>query len=152
VGPGAGSAAGRRGRMSSTIADLNLVAWEWAGAVGRACWQGGLAIALVWALCRFLPRLPGRVQCWLWRLAYLKLLVALLWGAPLCLPLLPSPPSLAPLAAPGSRLSALGGDEGQGASHTALNPVGPRAESGEPRAAAGALHGLLLLWLLGVAS
>src|SRR5262249_20734263 len=34
---------------------------------------------------------------------------------------------------------------------TALNPVEPRAESGEPRAAPGALHGLLLLWLLGVA-
>jgi beta-lactamase regulating signal transducer with metallopeptidase domain len=162
--------------MSSTIADLNLVASGWAGAVGRACWQGGLAIGLVWGLCRVLPRLSGRVQCWLWRLAYLKLLVALLWGAPLCLPLLPSPPSLAPLAAPGSRLSALGspltpptalravppprrgegvalgGDEGQGVSRTALNPVGPRAEHREPSAAPQALRGLLLLWLLGVAA
>ena len=74
--------------MSDTIAHLNLFAAGWAGAIGRACWQGGVAIAIVWALCRLIPRLPGRIQCWLWRLAYLKLLVALLWAVPLELPVL----------------------------------------------------------------
>src|SRR5207245_6666128 len=74
--------------MSDSIARLRLFAAGWAGAIGRACWQGGVAIALVWALCRLIPRLPGRIQCWLWRLAYLKLFVALLWAVPLELPVL----------------------------------------------------------------
>src|SRR5437879_13402609 len=84
--------------MSDTLARLNLFAAGWAGAIGRACWQGGVAIAMVWALCRLIPRLPGRIQCWLWRLAYLKLLVALLWAVPLELPVLPPQASASPLA------------------------------------------------------
>jgi beta-lactamase regulating signal transducer with metallopeptidase domain len=74
--------------VSDPIAGLNLLAAGWAGAMERACWQGGLAIALVGALCRLMPRLPGRIQCWLWRLAYLKVCVALLWVVPLELPVL----------------------------------------------------------------
>jgi beta-lactamase regulating signal transducer with metallopeptidase domain len=139
--------------MSSTIAGLNLVASEWAGAVGRACWQGGLAIALVWALCRLLPRLPGRVQCWLWRLAYLKLLVALLWGAPLCLPLLPSPPK--PMLPPPSLLVPAGEADGQGVEPAAPPMMMASAGDSLPTSARArrpnAAGGLLLLWLLGVA-
>src|SRR2546426_12374848 len=103
--------------MSDTIARLNLFAAGWAGAIGRACWQGGVAIAIVWALCRLFPRLSGRIQCWLWRLAYLKLLVALLWALPLPLPLLPpGPPAL---TAPPRRPSGL---------HPMLyHPAGPAA-------------------------
>ena len=77
--------------MSGVAVTLHLWGACWAAAMGRACWQGGGAIALAWALCRLLPRLPGRYQCWLWRLAYLKLLVAFVWTAPLELPLLTAP-------------------------------------------------------------
>ncbi len=59
----------------------------------RACWQGGAAIGLVWGLVRLFPKLPVRLQCWLWRLAYLKLLIALLWLPPVRLALLPASPS-----------------------------------------------------------
>ncbi|HET6386684.1 MAG TPA: M56 family metallopeptidase [Armatimonadota bacterium] len=64
----------------------------------RASLQGGLAIFVVWLLTRALPRLSPRAQSWLWRLAYLKLLIALALVAPINLPLLPptaSPPRAA---------------------------------------------------------
>ncbi|HLK60669.1 MAG TPA: M56 family metallopeptidase [Chthonomonadaceae bacterium] len=60
----------------------------WEASMWRACWQGGVAILLVWALCRALPRLSPRVRCWFWRLAYLKLMVALFWATPIDIPLL----------------------------------------------------------------
>jgi len=56
-----------------------------------------LALGLVWAVCRLAPRIPAAGRCWLWRLAYLKLLVALLWLPTLDLPLLP-PTDPAPAA------------------------------------------------------
>jgi beta-lactamase regulating signal transducer with metallopeptidase domain len=62
----------------------------WASGVLRASWQGGLAILLAWALVRALPRIPPRLRCWLWRLVYVKLLVAFLWATPVDLPLLPA--------------------------------------------------------------
>ena len=55
----------------------------------RASWQGSLAILAAWLLLRCARRLPPRVACWLWRLADLKLVVALFWAAPVLLPLLP---------------------------------------------------------------
>jgi hypothetical protein len=74
----------------------------WLAAMGRACWQGGLALALAWAVCRAFPKLPAAARCWVWRLAYLKVLVALLWAAPVELPLLrpPEAPSTTSVAAP----------------------------------------------------
>lgn len=53
----------------------------WLDAIWRASWQGALAIAFVWLVCREFPRLPPNVSCWLWRLALVKMLVALVpWG------------------------------------------------------------------------
>ncbi|PBJ82469.1 hypothetical protein CMZ84_09875 [Lysobacteraceae bacterium NML93-0399] len=52
--------------------------------------QGSLLVALVWALCRALPRLPAATRCWLWWLVALQLLVGLLWSNPVALPLLPA--------------------------------------------------------------
>ncbi|MCW3053633.1 MAG: Regulatory sensor-transducer, BlaR1/MecR1 family [Chthonomonadales bacterium] len=76
---------------------LNMFASAWLETLIRACWQGGLALGLVWAVCRLVPRIPAAGKCWLWRLAYLKLLVALLWLPTLDLPLLP-PADPAPAA------------------------------------------------------
>ncbi|MBI3947797.1 MAG: carboxypeptidase regulatory-like domain-containing protein [Armatimonadetes bacterium] len=76
--------------MNAWIVAVNALAGGWAGAVWRAAWQGGVAIALVWAVCRAWPRLPAGVRCWLWRLAVLKLLLALAWSRPVALPLLPA--------------------------------------------------------------
>jgi len=76
--------------MNALFLNLNPFAASWLAALWRACWQGGLALLLVWAVCRAFHRLPARAKSWLWRLAYLKLLVAFLWTAPIALPLLPA--------------------------------------------------------------
>jgi beta-lactamase regulating signal transducer with metallopeptidase domain len=120
----------------------------WVSAVGRSCWQGGVAIALVWVLCRAWPAMPCRARCWLWRLAYLKLLVTLLWVAPIDLPLLSaSSASWVP-----------GGNEGPVRTVPAVHALHARDGESAPvvPAASGAplpqpTCGLLLLWLLGAA-
>jgi beta-lactamase regulating signal transducer with metallopeptidase domain len=61
----------------------------WIEAMGRACWQGAVAVLAIWLLCRFFPRLSPRVQCWLWRLVYLKIAIAFFGVKPVDLPLLP---------------------------------------------------------------
>lgn len=63
---------------SEWIVTINHWSSVWAEGTWRACMQGSLAILIVWAACRLFPRLPTQVRCWLWRLAYAKLLIALL--------------------------------------------------------------------------
>ncbi|NQT17830.1 MAG: M48 family metalloprotease, partial [Planctomycetes bacterium] len=76
--------------MNDWLVTLNDFSSAWADGMVRACWQGGVAILFVWGLCRLLTRMPPAAKCWLWRLAYLKLFVALVWAAPIALPLLPA--------------------------------------------------------------
>lgn len=93
--------------MTDLIQRLNDFAPQWADAMWRAVWQGGLTIVAVWALCAVLPRIPARVRCWLWRLAFAKLLICLLWTAPIKFAVLPAaklPESIASRAEP-ERLS-----------------------------------------------
>jgi beta-lactamase regulating signal transducer with metallopeptidase domain/tetratricopeptide (TPR) repeat protein len=71
-----------------------LQAWSavpalWAEGMTRACWQGGLFILAVWAVCRALPRLSPAACCWLWWLAGAKLILGLVWTTPLPLRVLP---------------------------------------------------------------
>ena len=70
---------------------INGFAEAWLEALVRACWQGGLALGLVWVVCRLFPRISPRAKSWLWRLAYLKLLTAFLLPASIDVPLLPAP-------------------------------------------------------------
>ena len=49
-----------------------------------------LLAALVWALCRYLPRLDARTRAWLWWLVATQMVVGLVWHAPVALPLLPA--------------------------------------------------------------
>ncbi|HWB12762.1 MAG TPA: M56 family metallopeptidase [Pirellulales bacterium] len=79
--------------MSQLLQTFELWGEGWVGNLVRASWQGAIAIAFVWAIIRCWPRfLSPRVVCWLWRLACLKLLVALFWGQPVSLPVLPAEP------------------------------------------------------------
>jgi beta-lactamase regulating signal transducer with metallopeptidase domain len=68
--------------MSPVAPAINALADAWGEGMLRACWQGGAAITLVWLTARAVPRLPPAAQCWLWRLAYLKLVLALFWATP----------------------------------------------------------------------
>ena len=59
--------------------------------------QALLLAALVWALCRYLPRLDARTRAWLWWLVASQMVVGLVWYAPVALPLLPAEPVAAPV-------------------------------------------------------
>lgn len=63
----------------------------WATAMWRACWQGSIVLLVVWIICRLLPSMPARYQCWCWRLAILKFGIVLLLPTLVNLPLLPAP-------------------------------------------------------------
>ncbi len=76
--------------MSHFLTILNAFAASWLAAFVRASWQGGLVIALLWLLCRLWPGLPPGPCCWLWRAAYVKLLLGLVCLPPLLLPILPA--------------------------------------------------------------
>jgi beta-lactamase regulating signal transducer with metallopeptidase domain len=54
--------------------------------------QTALLVALVWSLCRALPRLPAATQCWLWWTVALQAVLGLV-ASPLELPLLPAMPA-----------------------------------------------------------
>lgn len=55
---------------------LNELSLGWTKAIWPAFWQGGLAIAIVLVICRAFRKIPAHIQCWLWRLAFIKLLIA----------------------------------------------------------------------------
>jgi beta-lactamase regulating signal transducer with metallopeptidase domain len=121
----------------------------WADAMGRAAWQGGLAILVVWGICRLVPAVPPVVRCWLWRLVYLKLIVALLWTAPMLLPVLPAETvavstASEPGAAPPPSSSIPPADP-----EVSPGPAGSRP-SAPPASGSPVLPMLFTLWLLGV--
>ena len=68
---------------------MNILLDAWATTMWRACWQGGLVVLVVWSICRLIPSMPARFQCWFWRLAILKFMVALVPSL-LNVPLLPA--------------------------------------------------------------
>ncbi len=156
--------------MNTWILHLNPLADSWLAAVWRATWQGSLALLLVWAVCRVFHRLPARAKSWLWRLAYLKLLVALLLATPIDLPLLPantaplSPPaqfadllpSLPNLDLPSPAFSVPAQPQLTPAppAATAEPPAPPRQPSSAPalRILPNAAAWLMLVWALGVAA
>jgi len=69
---------------------MNILLDTWATTMWRASWQGGLVVLVVWLICRLLPSMPARFQCWLWRLAVLKFMVVLVVPWFLNVPLLPA--------------------------------------------------------------
>ncbi|MET0547782.1 MAG: M56 family metallopeptidase [Xanthomonas sp.] len=60
--------------------------------------QTVVLVALIWALCRWLPSLPAATRCRLWWLVAAQSVLGLLWAAAVQLPVLPAAPS--PAAAP----------------------------------------------------
>ena len=114
--------------MGPTIETLNDLAATWSGSLVRATWQGGLAIAAAWVLVRCRPGFPPRVACWAWRLADLKLIVALVWFAPLLLPLLPPSTEMGPVPEPIAPAAVPSPGSAHGPEPTG-SPAGPPAAS-----------------------
>ena len=88
---------------------MNLPVWTagwdrasavWAVGLGRACWQGGIVFLLVWLSCQIFSAMSPTLRAWLWRLAYLKLVLTLLLPT-ISVPILPAgqplPARVAPL-------------------------------------------------------
>jgi beta-lactamase regulating signal transducer with metallopeptidase domain len=127
--------------VNSWISAVNAASSIWLDAILRAAWQGAIALAIVWIVSRCLAALPATWKVWLWRLAFLKLLVALVWVTPVSLPVLPAgeqTPSL--IASPAAPVS---------------EPVGRITESSPAIFAATKVHldcrsWLLVLWSVGV--
>ena len=58
-------------------------------ALGRASLEAGVVVSIVWLLCRMLPRLSAATRTALWWCAAAKFVLALVWVAPIPLPILP---------------------------------------------------------------
>ena len=54
----------------------------------RASLQSGVALLVIAVLCRLFSRLSANTRCWLWRLGYLKCLVALVFSVEIGVPIL----------------------------------------------------------------
>jgi beta-lactamase regulating signal transducer with metallopeptidase domain len=78
----------------------------WSVTIWRSSWQGSLLAMAVWIVCRLVRSIPARFQCWLWRLVILKFLLALVWFAPVEVPILPAekPATVQLIAAPSTSL------------------------------------------------
>lgn len=115
--------------------------------------QSTLLVAVVWTLCRLLPRLPAVARCWLWWLVALQLVVGVLWTSPLALPLLPADPQAQTMLAPLQPLTAAAAPTATHA--TTILPAVPQASS-LPSAAVSQSSAwswsltLSLLWLAGL--
>src|SRR5215831_12205573 len=75
--------------MTAAIETLNHLSAAWAPWLWRVCWQAAIVIVVGWLLTQLLRRQSAWLRSWIWRLAYLKLLVLLVWASPVNLPLLP---------------------------------------------------------------
>ena len=71
----------------------------WGERMFTASWQGGLLLAIVWIVSRYWKRVPAVTRCWIWRIAYVKFAIVLLFGCLLPLPILPAPFENAPATA-----------------------------------------------------
>ena len=102
--------------------------------------QSLVLAALVWALCRYLPRLDARTRAWLWWLVATQMVVGLVWHAPVALPLLPATPDVAPVVVAMAAESS---------APAATMTIAPMATTQASRIDTGVL--LLVTWLAGVA-
>jgi beta-lactamase regulating signal transducer with metallopeptidase domain len=75
--------------MSQWFDWINTASIGWANRFWMATWQAAIVIAIAWLLTTFLRRLSPRVRSWIWRLAYVKILLSLFWTTPIELALLP---------------------------------------------------------------
>lgn len=101
--------------------------------------QSLILAALVWALCRYLPRLDARTRAWLWWLVATQMVVGLVWYAPVALPLLPAAPAVAPV------VMAMAAEPTAAAAMMTVVPTTTQASRFDPGVP------LLAAWLAGVA-
>lgn len=114
---------------------LNTFADGWMDALWNASLQGGVALLVVWCICRFVPRISPGFKVWLWRIAWFKILLAFFWSGSIDLPLL-APPSHLPVGIESAPVAPISQEVPFEAAHI------------EPSLNARAV--LFIIWLLGV--
>lgn len=62
--------------------DHNLIS-NWGTSIIRASLEGSAVFILVWVILRVFPKINPMIRCWLWRIAYIKLVVSFLGFEPL---------------------------------------------------------------------
>lgn len=136
----------------SVIESLNGWSESWLQALARGSLQGGIALAAVAIVCRLLPRIPAAWQCWLWRLAYLKFLLAVFLPGRIDLAILPARPAILP--APPAFVPARVVEEAPREVLTALLSHPVEAPTAPPRSTLPRLTfptAAFLLWMAGTA-
>src|SRR5688500_5785969 len=131
----------------------------WHPLVGATAWlgdrlvagsvQAAVVVALAWAACRWIPRVPAALQAWVWWLVALKLALTFIPLPALPLPLLPAAdlgaiPEAA-VAAPDN----VGASPGFADVHLAETSRKPEAGSRKPTTWVDVLT--TIAWLLGIA-
>ena len=75
--------------MNSAIQSVNVFSADWAAWHWRVSWQSAIVIAIAWLIVLALRQTSPRVRSWVWRIAYLKILVLTVWTTPLRVAILP---------------------------------------------------------------
>jgi len=70
---------------------METVMTEFLVRLGWTSLQSAVLVMLVWAVCRWLPRLPAATRCRLWWLVAVQAVLGLVWSSPLELAVLPAP-------------------------------------------------------------
>jgi beta-lactamase regulating signal transducer with metallopeptidase domain len=135
--------------MNAVIPAFLQVADTWGASIGRASLVACVAIAAAWVIARWCTFLSPRVVCWIWRLACLKVLLALIWMQPVEIALLPARSES--IAAP--IFTALTGSthNSQGELQVSFAPPpDPRAHAEAGRSFSAPTGLLLVAWLIGL--
>jgi bla regulator protein BlaR1 len=112
----------------------------------RASLEGGILVGMIWALCRFLPRLSPATRALLWWCAAAKFVLALVWTTPVHIPILPA-------AAPPVQEARMPGKATQLAVAGSLAPASAGSlgkSAGSTGADRGWTVGLVAVWMAGV--
>ena len=104
-----------------------------------------MVVALAWAACRWIPRVPAALQAWVWWLVALKLALTFVPLPALPLPLLPAAESGATPAA------AVAAPEDAGVRSALPDAVLHKPRRLQPAAATTWVDVLAIAWLLGIA-
>ena len=79
--------------MISDLSHFQEFAFALVWALGRASAIAVISFLVAWVICRAIPKLPPAIKCWIWRLAFVRVLISLFPAAVVALPLLRSEPS-----------------------------------------------------------
>ena len=74
-------------KMRDLILIINQLIETWAGIMGRGLIQGTIVFCGILVMCRVFPKIKPSTRCWLWRLAYINLLLIIFLRVPINLPI-----------------------------------------------------------------